>query len=46
MGIQQVLLQIALEDIKHQDTHRSVDASIRFGAQELGIGEISTKVVE
>jgi hypothetical protein len=30
----------------HQDTYRSVVASTRFGAQELGIGAISPKMVE
>jgi hypothetical protein len=39
MGIQQVFL-------KHQDTHESVAASTRFGAQELESGAISPSLVE
>jgi hypothetical protein len=32
--------------MKHQDTHESVAASTRFGAQELESGAISPSLVE
>jgi hypothetical protein len=36
----------ALEDLRHQDTSKSLMPTTRFAAQKLGIGAISTKMAE